>query len=214
MAKTSLPNLNGNLLTESFDEKEIFLIQNGKEHKAGTTTEKLKYIEVNGHKAIERVQTLSSPIIGNRKGVTVVDRHTLKPISFTDFVDGVQKHKALYKNDAVHITDDNNRESVQTLNHSFDTFSVEMILRVLPLKEGFSIEFQGFNPASASAVDIYVETAEMERVKRNSLEMANAWKVKTFYGETLQYYWIDNVQRELLKQSSDIGEGITMEFRR
>ncbi|MGD6965695.1 hypothetical protein ACQCVP_04650 [Rossellomorea vietnamensis] len=140
MAKSSMPNLNGNLLTESFDIKEIFLIQNGKEQKAGTTTEKLKYIEVNGHEAIERVQTLSSSIIGNRKGVTVVDRHTLKPISFTDFVDGVQKHKALYKNDAVHITDENNRESVQTLNHSFDTFSVEMILKVLPLKEGYSIE--------------------------------------------------------------------------
>ncbi len=207
-------NLDGNVLTESYDTKGIYLIQNGKEQQAGTTSEQLTFIEVNGQKAIERVQILSSHIIGHRKGVTIVDRQSLKPISFTDFVDGVQKHKAVYKNDVVHLTDEHNRKSVQAISNFYDTFSVELILRVLPLEESYSIGFQGFNPVSASAVDIYVETAGLERVKRNSAELVDAWKVKTFFGDTLQYYWIDTSHRELLKQSSEIGEGITMQFRR
>ncbi|WP_214769599.1 MULTISPECIES: hypothetical protein [unclassified Exiguobacterium] len=38
--------------------------------------------------------------------------------------------------------------------------------------------------------------------------------VHVAFGERVQYYWIDPVKRELLKQSSQIADGISLEFRR
>ena len=55
--------ISGALLSETEDEKDIYLIENGKEKKVGSTTEKIKFVRINGREAIEREQTLNSDII-------------------------------------------------------------------------------------------------------------------------------------------------------
>ncbi|MGG4166450.1 hypothetical protein ABEW00_03080 [Rossellomorea vietnamensis] len=49
-------------LVETEDVKDIYLIENGKEKKVGSTTEKVKFVRINGREAIEREQTLNSDI--------------------------------------------------------------------------------------------------------------------------------------------------------
>ena len=72
-------------LVETEDEKGIYLIENGKEKRIGSTTEKIKFVRINGRDAIERVQTLNSEMLGNKKGITIMEKAAFKPISFTDY---------------------------------------------------------------------------------------------------------------------------------
>ncbi|MDX8342236.1 hypothetical protein [Rossellomorea sp. YZS02] len=108
----------------------------------------------------------------------------------------------------------NSKKTIKLHGDCVDTFSVELILRVLPLKSGYSLQLNGFNATLESEVDIHIQVVESERVKRGLDDFVDAWKVKTYFGETLQYYWIDPANKELLKQSSQIGDGLVLEFRR
>ncbi|WP_061809438.1 hypothetical protein [Rossellomorea vietnamensis] len=201
-------------LVETEDEKDIYLIENGKETKVGSTTEKIRFVRINGREAIERVQTLNSDIIGNRKGITVIEKATCKPISFTDYLNGSPHVKAEYGDEGVHIKIKDSEKTIKLNGYYVDTFSVELILRVLPLRSGFSLQMNGFNATLESEVDIHIQVVEAEHIKRGFDEFVDAWKVKTYFGEILQYYWIDPVNKELLKQSSQIGDGLILEFRR
>lgn len=201
-------------LVETEDVKDIYLIENGKEKKVGSTTEKVKFVRINGREAIERVQTLNSDIIGNRRSITVIEKATCKPISFTDYLNGSQHVKAEYGDEGVHIKIKDSEKTINLNGYYVDTFSVELILRVLPLKPGFSLQMNGFNATIESEVDIHIQVVESERVNRGFDEYVDVWKVKTYFGETLQYYWIDPANKELQKQSSRIGDGLVLEFRR
>jgi hypothetical protein len=206
--------ISGASLSETGDEKDIYFIENGIETKVGSTTEKIKFVRINGQDAIERVQTLASDVLGNRKGITIIEKATCKPISFTDYVKGSQHVKAEYGDEGVHIVLENSEKTVKLNGDYVDTFSVELILRVLPLKSGYSLQLNGFNATLEAEVDIHIQVVESERVKRGFDEFIDAWKVKTYFGEILQYYWIDSDNKELLKQSSEIGDGLILEFRR
>jgi hypothetical protein len=201
-------------LVETKDVKDIYLIENGKETKVGSTTEKIRFVRINGRDAIERVQTLNSDVLGNRKGITIIEKTTFRPISFTDYVNGTQQVKAEYSDEGVHISIKDNEKSIKLNGDFVDTFSVELILRVLPLKSGYSLRLNGFNATLESEVDIHIQVVDSERVNRGFDDFVDAWKVKTYFGDTLQYYWIDSASKELLKQSSQIGDGLVLEFRR
>ncbi len=206
--------ISGALLSETEDKKDIYLLENGKEKRVGFTTEKIKFVRINGLEAIEREQTLNSDILGNRTGITIIKKATLKPISFTDYLDGIQHVKAEYGDKGVHITIKDSEKTIKLNGDYVDTFSVELILRVLPLKSGYSLQLDGFNATLESEVDVHIQVVELERVKRGFKDFVDAWKVKTYFGNTLQYYWIDPSSKELLKQSSQIGDGLVLEFRR
>lgn len=201
-------------LVETEDVKDIYLIENGKEKKVGSTTEKVKFVRINGREAIERVQTMNSDVLGNRQGITIIEKTTFSPISFTDYVNGIQHVKAEYGDEGVHIALKDSEKNIKLNGCYVDTFSVELILRVLPFKSGFSLQMNGFNATLESEVDIHIQVVEAEHIKRGFDEFVDAWKVKTYFGEILQYYWIDPVNKELLKQSSQIGDGLILEFRR
>ncbi|MBH9964830.1 hypothetical protein [[Bacillus] enclensis] len=208
-----LTGIDGKALKEETDKKEVFLIENGNETRAGFTTETIKFGLRDGKEVIEREQALTSDILGNRKSITIVEKASFKPVSFTDYIDDVQSVKASYGDNTVSIEKEGKQYN-KTLPGCYDTFSVEMILRALPLRSRYTLDFNGFNAVSESEVTVRITVAEEERSKKGPGEFVDAWKVKTYFGETLQYYWIDTVSKELLKQSSLVGEGLTLEFRR
>jgi hypothetical protein len=210
----NLLKISGEVLSETVDEKDIYLIENGRESKVGSTTEKLKFVLINGREAIEREQTLTSDILGNRKGITIIEKSSFRPFSFTDYLNGIQNVRAEYGFDGVHITNGDDEKTIKPKVDCFDTFSVELILRVLPLKSDFSLRLNGFNATIESEVDIYIQVLELESVNKGLGDFVDAWKVKTNFGDTVQYYWIDTTNKELLKQSSQIGDELILEFRR
>ncbi|TMU85043.1 hypothetical protein FGG79_14210 [Bacillus sp. BHET2] len=202
-------------LCEARDEKEVFLIEEGVERKVGETTEEIQFIEVDGKSAIKRVQTLTSDLLGNRKGVTVVERTSFKPISFTDYINNQIRMKAVYRDGEVHVVANDDLKIIKLKSDGcVDTFSIELVLRVIPFTSGFFMKLKGFNSTIESEIPIRIEVLELESIHKGEGIITDAWKVKTYFGDTLQYYWIDSEHKELLKQSSYIGEGRVLEFRR
>ncbi|KAA0563526.1 hypothetical protein F0342_11975 [Bacillus sp. CH30_1T] len=55
-SRANLLRISGETLSETEDEKDIYLIENGRESKVGSTTERLKFVLKNGREAIEREQ--------------------------------------------------------------------------------------------------------------------------------------------------------------
>ena len=206
--------ISGEVLFETEDKKAVYVIENGNEEKVGTTAEVIKIVRINGKEAIERTQTLNSDILGNRKSITLVDKYSLKPISFTDYSGEIITLRAAYDDQVVHITIPDKEETVKLVNNCFDTYSIELLLRALPLKLGYSLKLNCFNATLGLEVSVRINVIGSEKVLRDSKEYIDAWKVETYFGETLQYYWVDTFHNELLKQSSLIGEGLILEFRR
>jgi hypothetical protein len=202
-------------LLEAKDSKDVFLIENGVEKKIGETTEEIRYIQVDGKLAILREQVLRSKVIGNRRGITIVERDSFKPISYTDYSGENPNIRALYMSGEVEVTTSTGVKIIQLeCDSCLDVFSIEMILRVVPLKSGYSMQCHAFNAILESEVDIYIEVQEKEAVHRGEGNYSNAWKIKVGFEDVIQYYWIDTEQKSLLKQSSQIGEEKQLEFKR
>ncbi|MCA1054104.1 hypothetical protein LCM10_03825 [Rossellomorea aquimaris] len=207
-------NITGDALVECEDKKSVYLIENGNEQKVGTTTERISFLYIEGRVAIQRTQSLDSSVLGTRKSLTLVDKSSFKPISFTDYEGDFETIKATYHDDSVQIERPNQEDIVRPLYNCFDTFSVELILRTLPLKTGYVANLLCFNPMLNTEVDVRMKVIESEKGWRNPNERVDTLKVEVYFGETLQYYWIDPSRKEMLKQSSNIGDGLILEFRR
>ncbi|MFD1019611.1 hypothetical protein [Thalassobacillus hwangdonensis] len=190
-------NLDAEGLPETRDEKEVYLIENGIEQKVGVTFEELTIISIKDREVVRRKQTLTSELLGNREIIVLADRSTLLPISFENFMEGVKTIEFNYPTPPQH----------------FDTFSVELILRLLPLAYDYAVQLNSFNPVKQANQTIDIQVVDLEKVIRSTGETAKAWKVKVYFGDTLQYYWVDRTHKELLKQVSQIDETTTMEFR-
>jgi hypothetical protein len=207
-------SINGDEIYESEDEKAVFIIDNGTEKMVGSTAEMIRIIFIDDRKCIERTQIMSSKSLGNRKSITLLEKPSLRPISFSDYSEEIQTLKAKYENDRVHISRSDTEEIVNLTNSCYDTFSVELLMRTLPLELGYSLKLHCFNATLVSEVVVNISVIGSEEVLRCPGEYVEAWKVETYFDETLQYYWVDSVNKELLKQSSLIGEGQILEFRR
>ncbi len=112
------------------------------------------------------------------------------------------------------ITRGNEQSVLPIRTKSVDLFSIELLLRVLPLAVDSTLSFSGFSAVSGREVPIQVNPLRNELLTTESGEHVETLCVHVTFGERIQYYWIDPVKRELLKQSSQIADGVSLEFRR
>lgn len=152
--------------------------------------------------------------IGNRTIRLTIDAEDYTPLEFVEYQDGVQTVHALYRANAVVITRGNEQSVLPIHTESVDLFSIELLLRALPLTVDLTFSFSGFSAVSGLAVPIQVRPLRHDRLTTESGEHVETLCVHVTFGERIQYYWIDPVKRELLKQSSQIADGVSLEFRR
>jgi hypothetical protein len=93
----------------------------------------------------------------------------------------------------------------------FDSHSVEMVLRLLPLADDYVAEVPTFHAARGAEmmVTVYVLGCETVTDCRGS---ADAWKVQTDWGGATQCYWIGVETSQLIKQRSRLTEEVQLEF--
>ncbi|MFD1738862.1 hypothetical protein ACFSCX_20315 [Bacillus salitolerans] len=200
-------------LRESQDRKDVILIKNGIVKNVGTTYEKISYLSNDGFEFIQREQVLTSDVLGDRKGITVVEKNSFKPISYTSYSNGKVDIKTIYFDEKVQITKKSQEKYIYlTDKEVFDSFSVEMILRVLPLEVGYMASLNAFKTPIESEIKITVEVVGKELINNGEDILLDSWKLKTYFGETFQYYWVSEKSKELLKQSSQIEDGVFLEF--
>lgn len=201
-------------LIEGQDEKQVYWIEKGETVQIGQTYETIRLEKTSHQSILVREQKLVSEKIGNRTIRLTIDAEDYTPLEFVEYQDGVQTVHALYRADAVIITRGNEQSVLPIRTESVDLFSIELLLRTLPWIVGSTHSFNGFSAVSGLAVPIQVRPLRHDRLTTESGEHVETLCVHVTFGERIQYYWIDPVKRELLKQSSQIADGVSLEFRR
>ncbi|MGN7854047.1 MULTISPECIES: hypothetical protein [unclassified Exiguobacterium] len=201
-------------LIEGQDEKQVYWIEQGESVQIGQTYETIR-LEKTAHRSIlVREQELVSEKIGNRMICLTIDAESYAPLEFVEYQAGVQTVHALYRADEVVITRGNEQSVLSIHTERVDLFSIELLLRALPLAVDSTLSFSGFSAVSGREVAIQVHPLRNELLTTESGEHVETLCVQVTFGERIQYYWIDPVKRELLKQSSQIADGVLLEFRR
>lgn len=201
-------------LIEGQDEKQVYWIEQGESVQIGQTYETIR-LEKTAHRSIlVREQELVSEKIGNRMICLTIDAESYAPLEFVEYQAGVQTVHALYRADEVVITRGNEQSVLSIHTERVDLFSIELLLRALPLAVDSTLSFSGFSAVSGREVAIQVHPLRNELLTTESGEHVETLCVQVTFGERTQYYWIDPVKRELLKQSSQIADGVLLEFRR
>lgn len=199
-------------LIEGRDEKEVYWIEQGESVQIGQIYETIR-LEKTAHQSIlVREQELVSEKIGNRTIRLMIDTEDYAPLEFVEYQDGVQTVYASYGGDEVVITRGNEQSVLPIRTKSVDLFSIELLLRVLPLAVDSMLSFSGFSAVSGRVVPVQVQPLRYDLLMTESGEHVETLCVHVAFGERVQYYWIDPVKRELLKQSSQIVDGISLEF--
>ncbi|WP_290774755.1 MULTISPECIES: hypothetical protein [unclassified Exiguobacterium] len=199
-------------LIEGQDEKQIYWIEKGETVQIGQTYETIRLEKTSHQSILVREQKLVSEKIGNRTIRLTIDAEDYTPLEFVEYQDGVQTVHALYRADAVVITRGNEQSVLPIHTESVDLFSIELLLRVLPLAVDSTLSFSGFSAVSGREVPVQVQPLRYDLLMTESGEHVETLCVHVAFGERVQYYWIDPVKRELLKQSSQIADGISLEF--
>ncbi|MGG4547592.1 hypothetical protein ABER02_07360 [Rossellomorea marisflavi] len=127
---------------------------------------------------------------------------TNRPLSVEDSGGGV---RAVYAGDHVIIEREGGERRISLHHVPVDTFSVELLLRTLPLEGGYVQSFHAFNVLKEEEQLIEIHADE---------QPDGSFKVRVEFGAMTQWYWIRTDTRELLKQSSEPAPGLEMEFRR
>jgi len=201
-------------LIEGQDEKQVYWIEQGEAVQIGQTYETIR-LEKTAHQSIlVREQELVSEKIGNRTIRLTIDAEDCAPLEFVEYQAGVQTVHALYRADEVVITRGGAQSVLPIRTESVDLFSIELLLRALSLTVDSTLSFSGFSAVSGREVPVQVNPLRYDLLMTESGEHVETLCVHVAFGERVQYYWIDPVKRELLKQSSQIADGISLEFRR
>lgn len=199
-------------LIEGQDEKQIYWIEKGESVQIGQTYETIRLEKTSHQSILVREQKLVSEKIGNRTIRLTIDAEDYTPLEFVEYQDGVQTVYASYGGDEVVITRGNEQSVLPIRTKSVDLFSIELLLRVLPLAVDSTLSFSGFSAVSGREVPVQVQPLRYDLLMTESGEHVETLCVHVAFGERVQYYWIDPVKRELLKQSSQIADGISLEF--
>lgn len=178
-------------------------------------SEEIVLVEAGGKLALRRKQTLESDRLGDRTAKTVVFRETFLPHSHCDATETYQisvvyrgntvvGQKQLAGGDLIPI-----RDEIEP--PVFDSHSVEMVIRVLPLADDCVAQIPIYHAAQRMQMIVTVRVLGTRKVV-DCRGTVDTWKVQTDWNGVLQYYWIGVDNRELVKQSSRISEGVLLEF--
>jgi hypothetical protein len=228
------PSIEWGRLGPQADSKKIVLIEGEVERVVGITTEEIKVVEVNGQPALQRTQAAESGSLGNRVATTVVLRSTFEPISHHDEHAGatISLHYSGLTISGMRESPDGKVEPIHTTldRPVFDAHSVEMILRVLPLRQDDVAKLPVYHARLGQVMWVTLRVTGNAEVAVGGGRIADAWIVETEWGRVPSSvgrghvpssvrrgharvtYWIGEKTPELLKQSSVLPSGAVLQF--
>ncbi|CAG9608732.1 DUF3108 domain-containing protein [Pseudoneobacillus rhizosphaerae] len=213
MIKTGEGSIAWNSFSECSDLKKVVWIENGIQTVIGSTSEEV--VVDKGKDLLYRKQRLIflNPNKPNRTVNVTLHLPTFEPLACTDH--GQRNVYLDYHSNEVEVAFE--EEGIENTNKHvledgvFDLFSIELILRLLPLENGYKNEIKAFNHMVNDTVIVRIEVLGLEKIFDGAREV-DAWCVSVYIGESLQTYWVSKDLKELLKQSVKIGDGVFFEF--
>ncbi len=212
------PSIDWSSFPPQVDEKSVLVRFDGLVQTVGKTTEKISSIQVDGKPALERVQRVESELLGTFSHTTTVYHEDFAPIWHWDNIGGqtveIEYSKFGISGNVQYDDGESEPIAIRLEDAVFDLFSVEMILRLLPLSDDFEASLQAFHPSQQKIIKIQLRVVNRELVYAGNDKMDDAWVVETQFGnETRPYqYWIGSQSKVLLKQSSTTADGVVLQF--
>jgi len=209
------PSIDWLALRPRYDRKKVVVVKGGAHRIVGTTTEEIARDKAECLPALRRTQALESDEFGNRKSETIVFRDGFLPYSHQDVTEAY-KLSAAYRGSEVcgekrMIDGQAFPIRARIESPAFDAHSVEMVLRVLPLTDEYVAELPVFHTGRGAEMVVVARVFGREALI-SSTGSEDAWKVKTDWDGLTQYYWIGMESRDLLRQVSELSEGMQLEF--
>ncbi|NIM94532.1 MAG: hypothetical protein GTO18_12595 [Anaerolineales bacterium] len=209
------PSIIWNSIQPQSDEKTVVIIDGTTVREVGYTTEAISVFEFENEVAVRRVQTLSSREIGNRVTTSEILRSNFQPISHLDESDE-QKISIRYDGTRVigkkRVVGGEDTHIERFISSGvFDYHTLEMIIRLLPFKEKYTVDVPVYHAQLDQELDVKVGVIGIEKVDVG-LDALGAWVVETDWGYVRQWYWIGMKDKLLLRQSMFPREGFEIHF--
>ncbi|MHC0037014.1 hypothetical protein [Pseudoneobacillus sp. C159] len=210
MLLTGNASLGWNLFSECKDKKKVVLVENGVSNVIGSTSEKVVIDYDKDLLYREQKLQFLDPKRGDRTVCLTLRLSTFEPLLCTDR--GQKNVTVTYLENVVEVVaDDDVVRRFDLENGVFDLFSVELVLRMLPLEIGYQNEIKMFNHMIGSTVGVNLEVTSLDRVFDGEQEL-DAFRIPIDIGGLVQTYWISKDTKELLKQSVMLSEGVFFDF--
>jgi hypothetical protein len=209
------PSIKWAAFRPSSDKKQVIVIEDGVSRFIGITTEEIAEIEILGKPALHRIQRLESEEWQNIRSETIVFHESFRPYSHLH-ISGGDRISITYQGDVVvgeKRSPDTDAVPIahKLENEVFDYHSVEMVIRILPLAEGYEADIPIFHAVLGKEMIVGFRVLGLEDLWVADFQTLT-WKVQTDWNGSLQEYWIGDETRELLKQSSLHAENSRLEF--
>lgn len=189
------PSINWLTLQPQSDDKEVLLVEGESVRSVGMTSEEIVLIEATGKPALCRTQILRSDTLGDRSVKTIFFRETFLPHSHCDMTEAYQisityqgntvvGKKQLSGGDPILIEDEID-------SSVFDSHSVEMVIRVLPLVDDYvaQIPIMGFyrHVPHSYLFGLLMQRSSVEVLVGRPTRKTKSPPIDTNRKETLQY---------------------------
>jgi dipeptidyl aminopeptidase/acylaminoacyl peptidase len=192
--------------------RRLVLVQGGQEREVGSIRTEMTTIDVNGRPALLRVQTLTSPMMGTGVDSVVIDRATLAPVRHRST--NARRTMSLdYRGDSVVGSVTPAGGSAQAIavradTAVFDANAVDLILRSLPLTEGYAVKHPVYLHEGGGKVWVTSRVTGSEQVAGEGGVMVDAWVVESKMGGQTFRHWIAKESREVLQSALDAAPGV------
>ena len=199
------------------DTLQLLLSQGGQEQPIGTATEEVSFIEVDGTPAIRRVQVIRSAM-ANQTDTVVVERETLRPIRYSSrnaqrtveltYEDGTITGATTPANGEARPVDATPERPL------FDANAAGLVLRALPLKEGYAARIPVYSVESGGSSQVEARVVGTETVATSGGEDVQAWRLEgTAMGQEVTW-WVAKEGGEIVKQVLSPAPGVEVIVRR
>lgn len=211
------PLVDGARLHPDSNTLRMVLSQGGQSRQAGTMTQVLRPVTVDGRAAYLRVQIVSAPGAGDvAVDSAYVNRKTLAPIRRISRDPG---RRTAYVFEGAHvvgaITDASGK--TQPLDQHldaplFDSNPLDLVIRALPLKTGFRARLPTYEPELGGRIVVRIDVLGQDSAQDSSGHMVPAWVVEVSHGGVAGRFWIGEKRRTLLRQVAHSGPALEMRW--
>ncbi|MFN2567200.1 MAG: alpha/beta fold hydrolase, partial [Gemmatimonadaceae bacterium] len=160
----------------------LVLVQGGQEREVGTSRSEVTETTVNGAPALQIVQSLSSPMLGTSSDTIVVLRQTLAPVRRRSInarrTMSLDFDRATVKGTVTPAGGAAQPVSVTAAEPLFDSGAIDLVVRSLPLAEGYAAVFPAYLHEAGGSVNVTARVTGSERVTLADGTAVDAWVVE------------------------------------
>jgi dipeptidyl aminopeptidase/acylaminoacyl peptidase len=197
--------------------RRLVLVQGGQEREVGTLRSEMTLVDAGGRPALLRVQALTSPMLGTGVDTVVVDRATLAPIRHRRSSNMRGAMSLDFRGDSIvgSVTPPGGTAQAIAMRADtarFDSNSIDLVLRSLPLAEGYAVRHPVYLHEGGGKVWVTSRVTGSERVAGEGGAMVDAWIVESKIGPQTVGVWIAKDSREVLQSVLDAGPGVQLKM--